>query len=329
MTHSIVYAAPGGYAGWPANHGAWQWGDEFLVGFLEGRYRRSPMHNIAEPFTKPLARSRDGGRTWVIEQPCVDFEGKHPTEPPPFLLGGDTIIRVCGVYDTGGDYADERGSFYLSLDRGAEWAGPYLFSGYNLPRGQIGTSRTCVLDNLVYVSRGQRDVWGTDSTHVLEHDGTRFREIGVVCADAARAVMPSVACVGDRQVATLRRRKTGVREGWVDAFGSDDRGARWKHLAFVGPTGSRNGNPPALVALPDGRLLCAFGNRDEGAMIGAVSSDRGDTWRNFVIRKGDDRYLDIGYPRLFLRSDGTPICVYYWADAERPEQHIAATEVGL
>jgi len=26
---------------------------------------------------------------------------------------------------------------------------------------------------------------------------------------------------------------------------------------------------------------------------------------------------------LFLRSDGVPVCVYYWADANRREQHIA------
>lgn len=40
MEHRTVYAEHGMYAGWPANHGAWQWGDEFLVGFMRGPYKK-------------------------------------------------------------------------------------------------------------------------------------------------------------------------------------------------------------------------------------------------------------------------------------------------
>ena len=29
----IVYKTPGRYAGWPANHGIWIWGNEIVVGF--------------------------------------------------------------------------------------------------------------------------------------------------------------------------------------------------------------------------------------------------------------------------------------------------------
>jgi hypothetical protein len=31
-----VYSEPGRFAGWPANHGIWSWGDELLVGFSRG-----------------------------------------------------------------------------------------------------------------------------------------------------------------------------------------------------------------------------------------------------------------------------------------------------
>src|SRR4051794_34915306 len=72
VRHVVVYAEPGRFAGWPANHGIWSWGDEILVGFSRGKYKDlGASHNIdrdaAEEFL--LARSRDGGDTWSVEQP--------------------------------------------------------------------------------------------------------------------------------------------------------------------------------------------------------------------------------------------------------------------
>lgn len=333
--HGIVYSEPGIYAGWPANHGAWQWGDEFLVGFLRGRYGRKSMHNIREPFEKILARSLDGGETWETYKPNVDFECIFPTDPPAFELGGDTIIRACGVYDHGGDVCYEGGGFYLSTDRGCKWTGPYSFAG--LERRFSGdlqcTARTCITDDgLILLSNGQRMIWGTDATFAARHDGERFIDVGTVCEDSSRAVMPAVAMVGSRHVALLRRRMSGRREGWIDAFGSDDGGSTWRFLSEVGRTGSRNGNPPAVIALPNGDLLAVFANRDHGSMVYRVSRDLGESWHGDLLRGGvqdSDDYLDVGYPRLFLRSDGTPVCVYYWTEPERLEQHIAWTQIYL
>lgn len=332
MTHLIVYAESGIYAGWPANHGAWQWGDEFLVGFLRGRFKRKSMHNIAEPFEKMLARSLDGGRTWSIEKPNVDFECIAPTSPPNFDLS-ESIIRVCGVYDHGGDVCHEGGGFYLSHDKGKTWSGPFVFRGLEvlMEGDMICTARTRVHGGMIFLTAGQRDIWGTDYTFcasVLSTSiGAVFEFKSVVLEDKARAVMPAVARSGERLVAVMRRRKSGVRGGWIEAAASDDGGMSWHQLAWVGDTGSRNGNPPALVALDDGRLVCAFGNRDHGSMVCAVSSDRGESWKTSVIRDGSEAFLDIGYPQLLKRADGVPVCVYYWADAERPQQHIAATSL--
>lgn len=330
VEHSIVYAAPGIYAGWPANHGAWQWGDEFLVGFLRGRYQRKSMHNIAEPFEKVLARSLDGGRTWSVEVPNVDFECHERAVPPdaPAFALGDHVLRVCGVYDHGGDECFEPGGFYKSADRGRSWDGPYRFTGLEqqLDGGEfICTARTRTSGGLVFLSRGQRLIWGTDSTFCAEHDGRRFVFKSTVLDDSARAVMPAVAEVGGRVVVAMRRRKTAVREGWIDVVHSDDGGATWSKPRQVGVTGSRNGNPPALVALPDGRLVCCYGNRDFGSMVAAISSDGGESWSASLLRDGSEEERDVGYPQLFVRSDGVPVCVYYWADALTPHQHIAAT----
>lgn len=331
----IVCADSRLYCGWPANHGAWQWGDEFLVGFIRGRYKVKSMHNIdQDTMRKVFARSLDGGRTWAIEEPSADFECIAPICNPGAIDPSRHILRVCGVYDHGGDYCHEAGGYYVSDDRGRNWAGPYLFNGLTTAHFSgdlINTSRTAVVGNLVFLSNGQRDIWGTDATFCAEirnqHGRSYFHFKGEVCADNARAVMPAVAETGGRIVATLRRRKSGVREGWIDAFGSDDSGATWRKLGLVDVTGGHNGNPSALIALPDGRLVCAYGNRDDGAMVCAISDDRGETWRPRLLRSGGKS--DIGYPRLFLRSDGTLVCVYYWADDERPAQHIAATEVNV
>ncbi len=78
--HVVVYAEEGRFAGWPANHGIWSWGDEILVGFSRGYYKdRGPFHHIDKdkPEEFLLARSRDGGTTWSIETP----------QPPGALIG--------------------------------------------------------------------------------------------------------------------------------------------------------------------------------------------------------------------------------------------------
>src|SRR4029077_857595 len=80
--HVVAYAEAGRFAGWPANHGIWSWGDEILVGFSRGDYKDNGSnyhYNIDrdKPEETLLARSRDGGATWAVEVP----------QPPGALLG--------------------------------------------------------------------------------------------------------------------------------------------------------------------------------------------------------------------------------------------------
>lgn len=328
--HHIVYSEKGMYAGWPANHGAWQWGDEMLVGFLRGKYQVKSMHHIAEPFQKMLARSLDGGRTWKLEKPNEDFNCIWEPEPAPSFVLDDVIIRVCGVYDHGGDECYEPGGFYLSRDRGHFWEGPYKFTGLEKEFASgvsLNTSRTRVHNGLVYLSRGNPLIWGTDETFCAWYDGNRFQMSGMVLSDGARAVMPAVAQIGERRIAVMRRRRSGNPNGWIEACASDDGGETWAKLSWVGDTGGRNGNPPALVALNDGRLLCVYGNRDYGSITFSISDDVGETWRSGLVRAGNEDHKDIGYPQLLLREDGTPVVIYYWSEVGRRHQHIVATEI--
>jgi len=68
----VVYREPGRFGGWPANNGIWIWGDEIVVGFMQGYFKNNQQgHAIdaAKPEVVRFARSKDGGRTWSIEVP--------------------------------------------------------------------------------------------------------------------------------------------------------------------------------------------------------------------------------------------------------------------
>jgi hypothetical protein len=80
-----VYSEPGRFAGWPANHGIWSWGDEILVGFSRGFDKdNGPDYHIDpdRPEDFLLARSKDGACSWSIEEPTgsvVRLDGKVVT----------------------------------------------------------------------------------------------------------------------------------------------------------------------------------------------------------------------------------------------------------
>ena len=39
VKNGVIYNEPGRFAGWPANNGIWNWGDEIVVGFTLGYYK--------------------------------------------------------------------------------------------------------------------------------------------------------------------------------------------------------------------------------------------------------------------------------------------------
>jgi hypothetical protein len=51
--HVRVYAEPGRFGGWPANHGIWSWGDEILVGFSAGYHKDNGPNRHAIDHDKP------------------------------------------------------------------------------------------------------------------------------------------------------------------------------------------------------------------------------------------------------------------------------------
>jgi BNR repeat protein len=331
LKHVTVYAETGMYAGWPANHGAWQWGEHFLVGFLRGPYSRNrSMHSIEGPFELMQARSLDGGETWADEVPGIPVRDEAIFQSLADLDLAHDIIRVRGSYDHGDDFVDPRGGFYYSLNRGQNWSGPFVFPGAEdkFAEPYHCTARTCVVltaagEQLVFLSRAERACWGTDDVLVFAHKNGCFEYRGELPSGPARCVMPAAVEINGRIVAVCRRRKTGRSGGWIEAFDSEDAGRTWRSLGEVGTTGRNNGNPPALIARGD-EIVCCYGNRTENTILARSSKDRGETWSvPRVLREGEES--DIGYPRLFKRADGKLVCVYYWASKPGEHQSIQAT----
>jgi hypothetical protein len=106
------------FAGWPANNGIWQWGNEILVGFSLG-YLAPPeqrgLHQIdpARPQSNMLARSLDGGETWLVSEAGYP-EGQIQQFPTNIAFDAPGF-----VLNARGDKA------FISLNRGRTWNGPF------------------------------------------------------------------------------------------------------------------------------------------------------------------------------------------------------------
>jgi len=341
--HVVVYQEPGQFAAWPANNGIWVWQDEILVGFTLGYYKandQSHSIDVDRSARAVLARSRDGGETWKLEDP-ENFVGDGGT-PAPAPGGIDfgnpnLAIRVGGPPP----YHQTGNSFFVSLDRGRTWRGPYVFSG--LEKLTL-TARTDYLagprDALLFLSADQPGVKAgnyQDRAFVARTtDGGRsFEFMSWITGEphSTRSVMPSSARVSTTEIVSALRRRddsNAIRRNWIDLYASTDNGATWELRSKVAdtdrPDTAHNGNPPALVRLRDGRIVVTYGYRSEPYGLRArISRDNGTTWGREIVLRDDGATWDLGYSRSMQRGDGKVVTVYYYTTAAHPEQHIAAT----
>ena len=347
-----VYAVAGRFGGWPANHGIWAWGDEIVVGFSAGYYKDlgPGIHAIDrhKPEYHVLARSLDGGRSWVIEEPgrrgeLVGTKGmrhglvppdEHEPEPKACPGGIDfqdpnfaMTLRMANV-------DDGISRFYVSYDRAHNWQGPF-----ELPLcGQTGiAARTDYLVNgkhdcMVFVTASKRN--GREGRPVCLRTvdgGKSWRLISAIGPEpSGYAIMPSTVRLSRTDIlTTIRRReenqKLGRGDAWIDAYISRDDGHSWQYLNRPAPD-LGEGNPPALLKLRDGRLCLIDGVRKAPFRMEArISRDQGNTWSDPFVLQGDGASRDLGYPRAVARPDGKIVAVYYFHDATRVERTIQAT----
>jgi len=349
LSYRVVAAAEGRFLGWPANHGLWHWehGRELLVGFADGPWvKKESGHQIGEPQYNRLARSLDGGSSWVREspEPFVGTEAdRDPVVTPEPLRFDHPDLALRVVAGSRGKGEERIGRFFVSLDRGRHWKGPFLFAGLEEdPRleGLVTTSRTSVLVNgpgslLVMMSamdpRLGKVANRLDKPFVAasEDGGRRFRFVSWVVPwqDPFRAVMPSSVRLPSGELRTALRRRDPRGEdsaNWVDLFASADGGRSWSWLSRVGETGLHNGNPPALTLLRDGRLACVYGNRTQQQMLLRTSADGGRSWSEERRIRANPFNYDLGYPQLAENHRGELVVLYYLATEERPHSYIEA-----
>jgi hypothetical protein len=337
--HLIVFQEDGRFGGWPANHGAWSWGREMLVGFEVGHFRKTEQGHAID-YTRPaehvLARSRDGGETWKIERP----EGLRP--PPgekvagvPTQQDGRQLSDCPGGIDfTNPNFVFTarmtsihagQSRFYHSADRGKTWSGPFRLPDF----GQKG-----IAARTDYLINGKHDMMLFLTA--AKSNGREGRVICVRTTDGGKswamvsfvtpepegndyAIMPSSVRPDPSTILTaVRYRK------FIDLFRSTDDAKTW--VNFGRPAPETGGNPPSLVKLTDGRLVLTYGYRLAPYGIRArVSGDLGKTWGEEIMLRNDGGSWDLGYPRTMQRPDGKLVTVYYFNTASGAERFIGAS----
>ncbi len=324
--HLKVFYEEGRFAGWPANNGIWQWGNEILVGFNLG-YLALPeakgLHQIdpVRARSSMLARSLDGGKTWSV---C---EAGYPdSQLRPFPT--DIAFDASGfTLNTRGDRA------FISLDRGRTWIGPFRlpFADIHL-RARTDYQVLGPKDLMLFLTAQKtNDREGRPFCARTRTGGKYWNQFAWIGPEppSGYSIMPSSIHLpnGGFLVALRRRDNDPAQHNFIELFRSRDGGLSWQWRANpVKENGQHSGNPPSMVCLADGRLCITYANRNEPRTIRAVfSNDDGKTWgREYVLRSGAGE-PDIGYTRTVQRPDGKLVTVYYWLDEPRTERYIAAT----
>ncbi|MCK4748744.1 MAG: exo-alpha-sialidase, partial [Bacteroidales bacterium] len=146
-----------------------------------------------------------------------------------------------------------------------------------------------------------------------------------------RAVMSHSILLDNGEIISVMRRKFEMDRNynWIDAYKSADGGKTWHFLSRVGDTGLGNGNPPSITLTKDGRFCVVYGERTNGTIQAVISQDKGETWSEpQILMDGfwseDMEFGDLGYPRVFSRSDGRLVAVYYYSTKDHLH-HLRAT----
>jgi hypothetical protein len=346
VRHVKVYAVPGRFGGWPANHGLWSWGDEILVGFSAGYLQDNGPDRHAIDHDRPeehlLARSRDGGETWAIEDPAgqgalVPVGAALHGLTPPGLREREWQDCPGGIDFTHPDFAltarmtDVHAGpsrFYYSTDRGKAWQGPFRLPLFGQPGVAARTdyvvngSHDCLLFLTAAKQNGRE---GRPFCARTTDGGRTWRFVSWIGDEPeGYAIMPATVRLGEKELLTAIRRHEGPRN-WIETYRSEDDGESWRPGGVPAPD-LWEGNPASLTRLADGRVCLTFGRRAPPYGIYArLSRDGGRSWGEEVTLRGDGGGRDLGYPRSAQRQDGKVVTVYYFQDEPRGDRYIAAT----
>ena len=323
-----IYNEPGRFAGWPANNGIWNWGDEIVVGFTQGYHKDKSGHTIdgEKPSGPQQARSTDGGVTWKTENPSFVVSEGNERELQQFAPGVDFTDK-----DFAARFRNDR--WYYSVDRCRTWAGPFQLPLFGRP-GLLARTDYIVEGprRLTAFVAAEKDGGGEGQPLCMRtiDGGKTWELVGWIGeqppAGYGYAIMPATVSIGGGGYLSMIRRGgvfDGEKRWWVEPFVSPDAGQSWYLLDQ--PLIENAGNPATLTRLADGRIAMAYGWRRAPYGIRArISSDEGQTWSGEIVLEDNGRSWDLGYPRTVQRADGKLVTAYYFNDRRAKERYIAA-----
>jgi hypothetical protein len=320
INHVTVAAEEGQFFGWPANGGAWVWGDEIVVVFKQGKMNIKEKGHLIDrsvPQIDVQARSLDGGKTWTLEKDyqfiCNNNTVKKLESPIDFKHENFAFrFQLTGL--SGG-----KSYFFYSYDRCKTWNGPYELPLFG---EALVSARTCTLiegthEMRAFVSGAPQtgEEFGTHVFLIQTQDGglnwEKVTDVGLPSQPDQWSIMPSVARIsGNELVCALRFHNRNKNISGHEYWGSLDNGKTWQFRSML-PLGS---TPPSLEYLNGDRLVVLYGQRN-GKTPGIsvrLSKDRGKTWGDEIVFRNDGGSFDLGYTRNVFRSDGKGILIYYF-----------------
>ena len=350
IQHEIVFFEEGKYAGWPANHGIWTWGDEILIGFVKANYKETTpgLHTYDIPSSRnKFARSTDGGVNWKISdayeigQKAWGHDNHLPREKAVDPLPMTESIKdftAPGFLMTFLRHNNHNGPshFYFSTDKGESWKGAYAFPDLETPG--IANRTDYVVDGkqslsvFVTVAKSNKKEGRVALVRTTDGGLTWKLKSWITPEHEGFDIMPSSIRLSESELLTTIRTRLKNGLNLIKSYRSLDNGKTWKRLKDPAPDTGRGGSPPALTKLKDGRLALGYIHRSEyGSRVHVrFSNDNGETWGDEItLRSGDGANRDAGYPRITQRADGKLVMVYYWNNAllkeSKPFRYIAAT----
>ncbi|HEX72754.1 MAG TPA: exo-alpha-sialidase [Candidatus Hydrogenedentes bacterium] len=277
VQHVKVYYEPGRFGGWPANHGIWHWDNEILVGFSRGYYKDlGDRHHIdrEKPEEHWLARSLDGGETWTLE---------HPAEKGFLIPQGEALhgIETPGMpipesRPCPGGIRFDHPDFAMTVRMSSKDAGFSRFF-YSYDRGHTweGPFRLPQFDTTGIAARTDYIVDGPDTCTLF-----------------------------------LTAAKADGNEGRPLCVRTEDGGATWKFLSWIGPEPKQYAIMPTTVRLSENVLLTVIRKREGpiGWLDAYRSEDNGLSWE-LCSTPADN--LGPGNPGAMIRLKDGRVCLTY------------------
>lgn len=353
MKKGIVYRCTGGplrYQGWPS-----VCIDE--NGVLYAAWSGGRAAHICPFGVNYFAKSRDGGKTFgcpaIVNDTFLDdrdtgitYMGDGKMVLSFFNLSTDyyrncrswvqnhsgklayDLINVI-VEDAYADYSEEQnnwGSFVkISKDYGESWTEPIKVP-VTAPHGPTFTAS----GRLLYLGKennsGETEFPGEIMLYESKDDGFTWERLSVLPkpaeANANQIHEPHIAELPDGTLFAAVRYHDPAYGGFTMYYlRSEDGGRTWSEPEHI----RKNGSPPHLLVLKDGRLLITYGRRAKPfGIIAEISADGGRTW-------SEEKYLseeataDIGYPATAQLPDGTLFTLYYQRYGNDKETSILST----